>query len=96
MLSNVLFLNFVFSQKTVPFTFFYSSICRICTQFWTLSGPLSFVLIEISFLFGTSVDLMTVSYIAIRRVNLRLDASVPYRNSYEYIMKDRDMCNPYN
>ena len=39
---------------------------------------------------------MTVSYIAIRRVNLRLDASVPYRNPHEYIMKDRDMCNPYN
>ena len=39
---------------------------------------------------------MTVSYIAVRRVNLRLDAGVPYRNSYEYIMKDRDMCNPYN
>ena len=43
MLSNVLFLHFVCSQKTVPFTFFYSSICRICTQFWTLSRPLSFV-----------------------------------------------------
>ena len=51
MFSNVLFLHFVCSQKTVPFTFFYSSICRICTQFWTLSRPLSFVLIEISFLF---------------------------------------------
>ena len=45
-------------------------------------------------LFGTSVDLMTVSYIAVRRVNLRLDAGVPYKNSYEYIMKERDMCNP--
>ena len=39
---------------------------------------------------------MTVSYIAIRRVNFRLDAGVPYRNYYEYIMKDREMCNPYN
>ena len=39
---------------------------------------------------------MTVSYIAVRRVNLRLDFGVPYRNSYEYIMKDRDMRNPYN
>ena len=39
---------------------------------------------------------MTVSYIAIRRVNLHLDASVPYRNSYEYIMKDREISNPYN
>ena len=39
---------------------------------------------------------MTVSYIAVRRVNLRLDSGVPYRNSYEYIMKDRDMRNPYN
>ena len=47
-------------------------------------------------LFGTSVDLMTVSYIAVRRVNLRLDADVPYRISYEYIMMERDMCNPYN
>ena len=38
---------------------------------------------------------MTVSYIAVRRVNLRLDAGVPYRISYEYIMnEDRDMCNP--
>ena len=39
---------------------------------------------------------MTVSYIAIRRVNFRLDAGVPYRNSYEYITKDREMCNSYN
>ena len=39
---------------------------------------------------------MTVFYIAMRRVNLRLDAGVPYRNSYEYIMKDREMCNPCN
>ena len=31
---------------------------------------------------------MTVYYIAVRRVNLRLDAGVPYRISYEYIMKD--------
>ena len=45
-------------------------------------------------LFRTSVDQMTVSYIAVRRVNLRLDAGVPYKISYEYIMKDRDMCNP--
>ena len=39
---------------------------------------------------------MTVSYAAVRRVNLRLDAGVPYIISYGYIMKDRDMCNPYN
>ena len=39
---------------------------------------------------------MTVSYIAVRRVNLRLDAGVPYGISYEYIMMDRDMYNPYN
>ena len=39
---------------------------------------------------------MTVSYIAIRRVNFHLDAGVPYRNSYEYIMKERELCNPYN
>ena len=39
---------------------------------------------------------MTVSYIAVRRVNLRLDACVSYRNSYEYIMKDREISNPYN
>ena len=39
---------------------------------------------------------MTVPYAAVRRVNLRLDAGVPYRSSYEYMMKDRDMCNPYN
>ena len=94
MLSNVLFLHFVWSQKTVPFTYIYSIIWKIFTLFWTLSRPLSFVLIEISFLFGTSVDLMTVSYIAVRRVNLRLDAGEPYKISYEYIMKDRDMCNP--
>ena len=94
MLSNVLFLHFVWSQKTVRFSFIYYITWKIFTQFRTLSRPLSFVLIEISFLFGTSVDLMTVSYIAVRRVNLRLDAGVPYRISYEYIMKDRDMCNP--
>ena len=36
---------------------------------------------------------MTVSYIAVRRVNLRLDAGVRYKISHEYIMKDRDMSN---
>ena len=39
---------------------------------------------------------MTDYYIAVRRVNFPLDAGVPYRNSYEYIMKEREMCNPYN
>ena len=39
---------------------------------------------------------MTVSYIAVHRVNLLLDAGVPYRISYAYIMKNWDMCNPYN
>ena len=44
-------------------------------------------LIEIYFLFGTSVDLMTVSYIALRGVNFRLDACVSYRNAYQYFMQ---------
>ena len=50
-------------------------------QFRTLSRPLSFVLIEIPFLFGTSVDLITVSYIAVRKVYFRLNACVSYTNS---------------
>ena len=55
----------------------------------------TFICFNRNFFFIRDLD-RPVSYIAVRRVNLRLDSGVPYRNSYEYIMKDRHMRNPYN